>query len=201
MPFPLPSSGLIDDYNRADENPITGYTKILGGAGDNLQIINNQLCGTSNSPALYAKNGVTFGDDQEAFCTIATVSAEVGEIIQIVLRYNGTNFYYAELGIALGPIYTIRLAHDSGAVSGLLAAPTPNPGSVFGARIRGQTFAAFLDGSVLVTRNTSLIPSGSGVGIGCEFTNWRLDDFSAGNSPVETPCVSLNFNFNIRAAN
>lgn len=182
MPLPL-----LDNFNRANENPIVGYTKVIGGVGDELQILDNQLCGTSDSPAICVKDGTSFGNDQEAYCTIATVATTPGRIIEIVLRYNGTNFYYAELGVALGPVYTIRLLHDSGAVSGLISlGVVPQPGSVFGARIFGSRFEAFLDGQILVGRTTTLIPSGYGVGIGCESAEWRLDDFSAGSIAIPT---------------
>lgn len=73
----FPTTGLLDDFNRANENPIAGNwsTSALGGSGNKWQLLTNQATG------LGAPSGnwylTSYGPDCEVYCTLVTQAADI----------------------------------------------------------------------------------------------------------------------------
>jgi hypothetical protein len=194
--FPLTS--VIDTFNRPDEDPVTGYTRIFGTA--RLQVTGNALAATGGIGVRYLADGGFPSNDQEAFASISTVSFSVGDTVDILVRSNGTTYYYAELAVVVGPAFAMRLFSDAGAISSAVPCPTPQAGSVFGIRINSTTIQAWLGGNLILSADDNLIASGSQIGVGLGGTAFQLDNFGGGNVVYERPMISSHFSVQLRAS-
>jgi hypothetical protein len=68
--FQLASTPLLDDFNRADENPITGWSAIDTESPLNAKVKSNQLETTGAFNSFLISKGGTFGPNQEVYFTI-----------------------------------------------------------------------------------------------------------------------------------
>lgn len=78
----FPTTGLLDDFNRADETPVAGFSNLLGlGA---LEIVTNVVEGAAANASGFW-NAADFGADCEVYADIATKPA-AGANLSIFLR-------------------------------------------------------------------------------------------------------------------
>lgn len=77
----FPTVPIVDDFNRADENPATGFVTIPTLSG--VQVVSNQLKGTALQNAAYFNT--QYSADMETACEVGTVPGE-GGIIEIGIR-------------------------------------------------------------------------------------------------------------------
>ena len=74
--MPFPTTGVVDNFNRADENPLSDGGKWTNPwfAGDgNLQVLTNQCARTVTFSDAY-RNDLNYGPDTEVFVTVAALA-------------------------------------------------------------------------------------------------------------------------------
>ena len=86
----FPTTGLLDDFNRANENPIAGnWSGPLYVTENQLQISSNQLIAVSPAGNSYW-SATTYGPDCEAWMTITTLPADLNTL-SVFARMQGPN--------------------------------------------------------------------------------------------------------------
>jgi hypothetical protein len=179
-----PASPVVDNFNRADQNPLaSGWSalQVKGGAG-NLQVLANQLAAIAAAYGEAMAPG-TYGPDCEVFCTMAAFSG--GWDLSLRVTNPGTPQacgYIVEAGSGSQQIYRL----DNG---------TPNPlGAGFGgATIAGDKFLFRAIGSRLEvwrftggnwvlqgSRTDSTYKSAGKVAVALWNATGRIDDVGAG---------------------
>jgi hypothetical protein len=222
----FPVSPVRDTFNRPDEHLDSSvWTRIttipiswdsLSGQWDNiaasyptwdsfdptyLRVLSNEVTATSTTTSVqYVFNESMHSADHEAYCTLAAISNNPGDTVDVIVRYNGVNWYFARLAVGAGPTYTIQLLWDSGNVTAAAPILTPVPGQVFGARISGEIFEAYLGSNRIAFALTNQIAVGTQIGTGMANSNWRIDNFGGGQYFGEEPSVGLTLNYEIRAS-
>ena len=181
----FPTTPIIDNFNRANEDPLAGYTKVSGSG--QLGIVSNQLVRTQAVAAYVVKDGLPVSPNQEAYFTIVTQGA-ADAISSVLLRATGDTFY--RVGIAPGTPWKLVLERwDSGVDTPIGGSPvtvgTYNDGDQFGARINGSKIDAFLNGLVIGSVEDANIASGEQIGLQVSASPWVVDNFGGGNYQPE----------------
>jgi hypothetical protein len=88
----FPTTGILDDFNRADENPLSFGGKWAARAGtasdSQLQIISNVVAWGAAAGALGSRYWAdsTFGPDCEVYATVTTLSGTAADYVRMWLR-------------------------------------------------------------------------------------------------------------------
>lgn len=70
----FPTTGILDNFNRGNEAPVTGWTDIANG----IQIVGNVIIGTTDAANNMAGwDATTFGPNSEAYATASGTSANI----------------------------------------------------------------------------------------------------------------------------
>lgn len=87
----FPTTSILDDFNRADENPLAGgWSSGPVWYGDPLhKLVSNQAAAVTGGPFHDAVWGTTFAADQEIYVTVATVTNLTS--IALYARLTGEN--------------------------------------------------------------------------------------------------------------
>ena len=90
----FPSTAILDDFNRADENPLSQggtWSGPIGSADSQLKVVSNQAAPGANAVS-NSYRGTSHGPDCETYCTVTTKPA-TGQRIALFLRLAelGTN--------------------------------------------------------------------------------------------------------------
>ena len=192
-----PSTTVLDDFNRTDENPITGgWTNGLTGTGD-CQIITNTLRGSTGTEDCYWNTA--FGEDQEVFVTFSNASNHTDDVTQ-------RTFMCLQDGIGTGTVdgYGIEFRKQSGGNDRLEIFKMDNATS-FTRLGTGDQTKELADGDKLWLKrdsagNFTLYYNGGGgwsqidsvndttytcantyIGIRLQQANYHADDFGGGN--------------------
>lgn len=92
MAFPV--TRILDTFNRADEEPITGWTD---SSGDGLRVSSNLcLAGTGVGTGGSASWGVSFAVNQEGYFTWSTITAPGTDAIYVYLRLQTDSDYLSD---------------------------------------------------------------------------------------------------------
>jgi hypothetical protein len=187
----FPTTGILDNFNRADENPLANGTWTCPsqtGAGG-LSLTSNQANSTFGSADCYWSPS-TFGPNSEAFVTITVPS---GVCVALHLRLNNPNssslngYWYEWCGVAGAGNDTFTIYRiDNGSFTSIAAGTQEvSSGDSIGAEAIGSSLKMYYKAAagswvqvVSVTDNTY---SGSGrIGLHLEDTTERADDFGGG---------------------
>lgn len=185
----FPTVPIVDDFNRADENPATGWVTIP--TLNAVQVTSNQLKGTALQNAAYFN--AQYSADAETACDLGTLPGE-GGLVEIGVRgkdvggVTTVDGYSVRVTIAAGTD-TINLYVTTNGASSLLASYNQEvaSGDSIGIRARGSTIEAWykpsagnwtLLGSVTDTTWTA----GGYPTLVIVSTTATIDNFRAGNS-------------------
>lgn len=185
---------LIDNFNRANENPAQGFTAV--GGGNNIQVLSNEAAGIAfGEPSMARSSAGPFSDNNEASIKLTVIDAGA-EDVGVLLRMHESagTFYRASIANEGGGWQIIYSRWEGGTPTSIIGpigiSRTPGAGSIFRAGIYKDVIEAFLDGVQIGEHRDSVIKTGGRVGIMIGSTTWRVDDFSGGSVGVPQPMVS-----------
>lgn len=130
-------SALLDDFNRANANPIGGnWTTINGVADEHMEILSNQLKAGGTFGCWSAWNPTTFAADQEVWFPVPALSTTDGHDVQLMTRLQS-------IGTTGVDGYWGHVVRDAAAWSLWEIYRLDNNGlTLLGASVVGPTFAA-----------------------------------------------------------
>lgn len=178
-------SAIVDNFNRADEEPVTNWTDLDNG----FQLISSTVKGDTNAQNNYASWNTQYGPDCE--CYITCVEDPGGGGTSLWLRMDSQDVdrdvwdgyrVWVDGGASTAQISRI----DNGAATALGTAATYNiaAGDRIGLEIIGSTITVYKDtggGWASVTSETDATYSNIGyTAIGLFSNNIDWDDFGAG---------------------
>lgn len=188
---------LIDNFNRADENPATGYTLFV--SSSNFKIVSEQFASAANYPssAFGTKQGVNLGNDHETYFTIAVVDTGSGQrSCGLFLRSPDSHNAYI-VRLINDPPWTVTFQSwiDDTESSRLFNQQLNglNDGDRFGAAVVGDTLRAYLNGievAAFKPESPNQILSGDKVGVLILGENFRIEDFSGGSIASPQPLMT-----------
>jgi len=140
----FPTTGILDNFNRGDEQPATGWTDMVNG----VEVISNQLSATTNAAYNWVSwDATTYGPDCEAYITFSTLtSGGVGLILRGTTENDNTCDGYAVWGVVNGDesrVYEIKNGSFTQVGSG--DAFTWANGDKLGGEIIGSTIKVYID--------------------------------------------------------
>lgn len=196
----FPTTGLIDNFNRADEAPIASpwiNSIYSGDAQMNLTTNALQRSGSGWGSAYYG--GSTYGPDCENYITIAAVGG-ASDGLEIAVRVtNGDtsapNGYFLHISGTNGTWQFWKMTSGTQTSVGTSVDPafTIGVGDQIGVEVVGNTLTAYHkpsggSWSSVFSRTDSTSPhTGAGnLGFLVQSNSWRLDDFSGGTIPTDS---------------
>ena len=194
--MPVGDTGIIDNFNRGNEQPITNWTDIANG----LEIVSNVAEGTSVAAYNWAMyDAATYGPDCEAYFTIITVPGAGGCGLMLrgtTLSVGTIDGYLAWYSHASGVGSEIRIYEIlNGGLTELAAtAQSLSSGDDLGGEIIGDEIKVFYDTGGGWTEGLSWTDSTYGdagyLGLRLWSNSFPGDDFGGGTLAGESPSVS-----------
>lgn len=188
----FPTTPILDDFNRGDQNPVAGiWTGPLFTAENQLKVVSSQLVPASTDGNSYI-NGTTYGPNVEAYCTLVSSFGTSYRVIFYFRSTTGTvSGYRADFRNQAGDHRVNLDRMDSNAVttlggSGLDPADTFAAGDKFGVSMVADTIEAWRCPSggswtSLGTRTDSTYTGAGYLGLSLVTTGVIIDDFGGGN--------------------
>ena len=187
----FPTTAVLDNFNRADGSPPSGWSQPLYTGDGNITINTNQLALSTGTAANGWLDGATYGPDCEVYCTIPTLPSD-GNPTDLFARV-------ADPGTATPDGYQLRQWQDAsqdyfevrridngvGTTLGATINQTFAAGDSFGMSIVGSTIEVWYKPSAgawtsLGTRTDGTYGSAGYLGIQIWFGTVRVDDFGGG---------------------
>lgn len=197
----FPTTAILDSFNRADENPASGWNGNTygGGTHTNIQVVLSRAKGTSASQKFAAYRSAAYGPNQEAYVTIAQKPAgENKSVVWLDLRLqeagtSGVDGYELELRNKSGTdtVEVFRITNGTFINLGSIVSQEYDQGDGLGASIVGNTITLYRkpqggDWVQVTTRtDTTYTQAGQiGVGGGSTSDGTIIDDFGGGTSTL-----------------
>jgi hypothetical protein len=191
----FPTTGILDNFNRSNEDPLSDGGKWSNGPFTGLlnhKVVSNQ-CLASVSAAGEAnmyRSDQTYGPDSEAFVTVVTISP-TNDDVMLFLRCQspgttGFDGYMVALDIASPSVTKIfRIDNEATTLLGAAITTAWANGDAVGAEAIGSTIAAYRKPSggswaQLGTRSDSTYGSAGNIGMYIEDVDFVTDDFGGG---------------------
>jgi hypothetical protein len=184
---PTPLSAPIDDFNRANENPLAGgWTNSIVGGENGFQVSSNQLTCSVTTTCTAWRPSPTFGADAESWAKLPTLPG-VGNTLRLYVRLQmpGTTGGYMLRANQLSGTDEVWLERFNGGATRLLTIPQElATGDTILLRAKGSSIEAWrLPSGGSWTRlgvvQDSTYPTAAYVGVGLRGTAGRIDDFGA----------------------
>lgn len=143
-------SSILDNFNRADEDPATGW----GSSNNNIKVVSNgAIANVDNATCLGYWTAASFGADCEAFLTMTTVTTEVGDWGAVFARCQGETSaatldgYLAQWTATAGTDELILSRMDNGSTTqlGSTHSEEMTNGDKLGVECIGSTIKMFRD--------------------------------------------------------
>jgi len=203
----FPSTSILDNFNRANETPIsTGWTGGITAAGE-CDLIGNLLTNSGSGDETCYYSASTFGADQEVFVTFPNATTHPDDVnvrVYMCLQDNigtstvdGYGFRYRKItGASNDAIQMFRLNAASTANIGIAHVEEFSDGDQVGMRIEtGGTLTLYYrsGGSGAwtqvdqVTGETTFTCAGTNLGIGLVNPGHDADDFGGGDVVSASP--------------
>lgn len=195
---------LLDDFNRADESPLSGggnWAQIPGGTvSGSLRLISNQVTSTALSRNGMYWTPATALTDCEVEVTVAVVPTS-GKVIALWLRINTTSgACYFMQWIVGGACGIFRNTGTGGSTT--IATTTPGTtiqtGDVINFSVTGTSLVVKRNGTTIVSGTDSTYASGA-IGAGGSDTTFRIDDFSGVTGVAYTESATISGSTSITA--
>lgn len=191
----FPTTGIIDDFNRADEGPLSNggkWTNQIRSGDDNLRVDTNQcatIAGGISQQGSAWWNNATFGPDCECYTTLPvlpTGGSRATVLARLANPGGGACDGYLALmrptGQTTQGIY--RYDNDVATLLGASVTPTWTAGDKLGIEIIGSTIRMmqYTSGawSELASRTDTTYSAAGYIGIDSGVADTRFDDFSGG---------------------
>lgn len=195
--MPFPTTGILDNFNRADENPITGWTALFNG----FRVVSNAMKGTTAGSNFAYYSAATYGPDCECYMTIAT-KVPTGGAMAVLARLVDTGSigtidgYILNVAVAAGTdtITIQRLDNGVGTTLGSSISQEVSNGDSIGIECIGSSISCWYKASGgswtnLGTRTDSTYTAAGRVGVSTTTdTSESFDNFGGG-----TRIASLSF--------
>lgn len=133
----FPVTSVLDDFNRANENPPTGWTDLAGDAA----VISNQLGQTVANSGVYWSSAIASAN-QEAYVTIPDLANGGDSVSLRVRREPGVDDGYKCFYIKGSPDYVTISRPDNTEISAV-AMPAFAAGGALGLRAKGSTISSW----------------------------------------------------------
>lgn len=201
MGLPFPVTGILDNFNRANQGPPASSSWTAAATFDaGLKVLSNRCQPAGpfvvGDAALW--NPSSFGADQEAYFTLAdragaAATFDVWVILRSESSSNISNCYAGGMSVIVGSNDEFIIVKQVGSVVTVLASFSIDrayvAGDRIGLRIQGSTITAFFNGRVLGTvKDTTFADSGwTGLYINDANLGAKVDDFGGGNVPEFCP--------------
>lgn len=189
----FPTTGILDAFTRADENPLAGgWASVPVWNGDSVsKLVSNQMAPIGTSPSDNdAVWNTSFGADQEMYVTIVNTSGlTVCGLYGRLTAENDPAFhpvaYIAEFNLGAS---TVKLFRKNGAAASVqlgstVTSFTVSNGDVLGLSCIGSTITIWRNGTSVISQTDTVITAGGKLGINMSVssTSPRLDDFGGGD--------------------
>ena len=192
--MPFPTTGVLDNFNRANEGPppSASWTSDTGTGPNNL-VVNTNVCAATAGNAFAYWNPSTFGPDSEGYFTLTTKAGN-GAYIAVYLRYDaaGNNGYEGEYDEAATDT-SAYWREDAGAYTQLGASVSQEfvVGDGFGLEMIGSTMQLYRRSSGVwaalgTTRTDATYTAAGNIGMQMSHTTNRFDDFGGGTVASDT---------------
>lgn len=187
--MPFPTTGILDAFNRADENPITGWTALF----NNFRVASNAMKSTTAGSDFAYYSAATYGPDCEAYMTVAT-KVPTGGAMAIIARLVDTGSiatvdgYMVNVAVAAGTdtITIVRLDNGVGTTLGSSISQEVANGDSIGIECIGSSISCFYKSGAgawtnLGTRTDTTYSAAGRVGVSVTTdTSESFDDFGGG---------------------
>lgn len=197
-------TGVLDNANRSDENPInTNWSSPLFVGDGALKVVSNQI--TPHVAFGQSYWDTTFGPDCEAFVTWATANTGC-EIYGRVADPNSSFDAYGIICFQSGTARLVRIDNESETQLGAGFSPTFSSGDKIGLEITGTTIGWYHDtgsgwGTAQGTRTDSTYSAAGHIGLIGQATGDVFDDWGGGTqagdvivTPTAVSAVALTVN-------
>jgi hypothetical protein len=191
----FPSTSVLDDFDRADEDPATGWSWTVGDEG---QVLSNEA-GASNADGVVSGVHTATGDvqDCEAYLTLRAG----GALVALVHARNqsstgGFDNTYEVLYNTAGNVQLVRRQSGFNDLGTVVTGRSPQAGDCVGIRVIGTRLEAWLKRvgesweRILTATDTAFTSGYIGFGSGSDDAR-RWDDFGGGEISGDSP--SLDF--------
>ena len=199
----FPTTGILDNFNRADENPLSDGGNWSGPIfpGDQRhQVLTNLAAGAGAFPESYRSN-TTYGPDAECFFTIQTLPA-TGEYVSPWVRMQTPNTTgldgYTVTWTKLAGVDSLQLFRIDNTVGTQLGATVSlemGAGDRLGIEAIGSVISVYVNqgsGWVQQISATDATYGAAGnIGMDSSETTYRIDDFGGGTAAAVTPQRTL----------
>jgi len=188
----FPTTGILDDFNRANEGPPPSANWTGPWRTANLLVVNtNQLARSGGNADAYW-NPTTFGPNMEAFATLPVLPVVGAAILGGRLQSPGagTTDGYATSWSPASSGSLVFYRSDNAALTQLGATVTStsvSAGDQIGMSVVGSVISWYLNGSLVDTRSDATYSGAGYIGAGCNDATLRMDNFGGGTA------VSLRF--------
>lgn len=204
--MPFPATSVLDNFNRADENPLANgnWTGPIENGNSQLKLATNVVTSAAAAQGTSYWSAQQFNADQEAFCDISHKTGASGKVQAIWLRVQNPNnastaAAYIVIAASLDNLmqfYKLTSGHTYTHLGSDIS-QTMTAGDSFGARITGTT----LEGWYLVaggswtqlgTRSDGSISGAGYIGAEVDDQSGTIDNFGGGNvSGIVVPTLAL----------
>ncbi len=190
-------AGLIDDFNRANESPLSSGYGIGFSGGIDLNLVSSQVQGVNASFLSDVTYNTVFGADQTSQVTVPVLPGSAGRFIRLYVRVSAqatnANGYMIQWEVAGSHLRMFRM--DSGTPTQLASnGGSMTAGDVIAFVAVGTVLTVYQNGTSVLSYDTSADTTkytGSGrLGLGTGDNTARLDDFSGGTQDVTATVLS-----------
>lgn len=195
----FPTTGILDNFNRADENPLVGATGTEWGdriANDDLSIETNLVRGqTVGTLASRYWAAATFGPDCEAYCSINHTPNTAADYLRLWARLqnpgaaNETGYMMQWSNDANGARIFKETARESYTQLAQASAARFTEADVIGIELIGTTIRLYKNGTSVLSTTDATTGTAGFIALGGRGTSFRWDDFGGGTVVVPSTFV------------
>lgn len=184
---PIPNTPVLDDFNRANENPLSDGGKwSTRGTGVNLQVVSNAATGGNNTGLSSDYwNPSTFAANQEAYFTINAIAATGGFYVRLWLRLanpgaSTEHGYMMQWPNNAPPSIFKETARETYTNLGTAGSGSYSVGDQIDFRASGTSLTVYQNGTSVHSVTDATFSNSGNIAFGCKGNTWALDDFGGG---------------------
>jgi len=180
----FPTTGILDNFNRANEDPLANstWTKITG--SQNLKIVSNICQGSPFNQLSGAYwSATTFGPDSEAYVTVLVIPGGANYVrlyARLTSPGGAQNSYFMQFS---NDSNGCRIFIESGGTPTAIAqdaAARYVANDVLGFEVIGSTLTVYKNGASVLSTTDATFSAAGFIGLGARQSTAQLDDFGGG---------------------
>jgi hypothetical protein len=195
--YAFPTTGVLDNFDRADEDPLYYSGKWATGSDDDLKVVSNYCESGHSAGSSNSWTNSKFGPDSEAYVTVISKPDLTGDYIEVGIRLNGdainggsTEGYTARFIENTAGTDTVQIYRIDGVGGFTQLGATTNQeistGKVIGISAIGNTITAYYDGSAVLSVSDSTYTRANYAGLRIYYTTGhsgiiKVNDFGGGS--------------------